>query len=302
MLTDSPHSATCRHTTHHIPVWIVWCAYLIVVSVGLAACKPNKPAEIFPTDVLPTRTLVPPTLTPIVFTDPVTATPTDLPGPGELLPAAITATPEVLTPGDIQVRTLQHLIAERNIAPDAIRLITLDEFTWMDATWGCASPDIDPHTLPHADGETPGYRVVFSAGTRVFVYHADTQGNFFMCNDREWLALEGIPVILDPIAADMLQLSLDDAARRFGPDVSWTLTSMITLTWPDASLGCPQPNADYDDRATLGYRIILRSGDEQIIYHTSSQHVVLCAPDEEILPGILRRAFPSVTPVPDAND
>ncbi|MCD4686640.1 MAG: hypothetical protein K8S97_11960 [Anaerolineae bacterium] len=281
---------------------MVRCVCVLIVGMGLAACKPSQTTEIRPADALPTRTIAPPTLTPTVPTGPVTVTPTDLPGPGELLPAAMTATPEALTPLDIRGRALQHLVTEHNIAPDTVRLITMDEFTWHDATWGCATIAEELDTNTRADTETHGYRVVFSAGTRIFAYHADTQGEFFLCNDRDWLAREGIPVVSDPIAAAMLQLSLADAARRVEPDTPLIPTSVITLTWPDASLGCPKPDADYDDRPTQGYRIVLRSGNEQIIYHTSSQHIMYCTPEDEILPGILRRALPSPTPTSTADD
>lgn len=277
----------------------VRCVLVVILGIVAAACTNSKPTEIRPAEGVPTRTLVPPTPTATLPPALVTPTPTDLPGPDALVPASSTSTPETLTAADMVDRTLEHLVAERSIDPGTVRLMSLDAFTWPDDSWGCDSPATE---IDRTDSSAEGYRVVFNAGTRLFVYHTDTQGDFFLCNDREWLALEGDPVVSDPIAADLVQLSLTDAARRFEQDTAaFTLTSMISLTWPDASLGCPKPDADYDDRATPGYRVVFRTSDQQVIYHTSSQQAVYCTPEEEILPGILRRAIPA-TPEPEVDE
>ena len=74
----------------------------------------------------------------------------------------------------------------------------------------------------------------------------------------------------------------------------------MTITWPDESIGCPQPGIQYDDTETPGYRIVLQMDDTTLIYHTSVRHLVLCEADDEILPGLLRRGL--ATPPPETGD
>ena len=143
------------------------------------------------------------------------------------------------------------------------------------------------------DEDIPGYRIVFGAGTRVFVYHTDQYGDLRLCEDRQWLTLEGEPILTEPIAEAMVDLSRRDAARQL--DVATNdlqLANVLTLTWPDASIGCPKAGVDYDDRETPGYRIVFLLDGEPVIYHTSVREVMRCVPEEEILPGMLRRALP----------
>jgi hypothetical protein len=166
---------------------------------------------------------------------------------------------------------------------------------WRDSTWSCPA-----HSDNQPAGPTAGYRIVFSTGSRVFVFHTDFQDAFFVCPEADWLALRGQPVILEPIAQAMVDFGKQDAARRFEVAADTVeLVSLLTLTWPDASMGCPKPGGDYDNIATPGYRFVLRVQAESLIYHASSREVVFCSPDEEILPGLIRQALPTeVTPTP----
>jgi hypothetical protein len=95
----------------------------------------------------------------------------------------------------------------------------------------------------------------------------------------------------------MADLVRQDAARRLGKtENEIDVTSLALVVWPDTSLGCPQPGADYEDTPTTGYRVVLRAGDDVLIYHTSTRDVMLCTSEEEILPGLIQQALS--TPVP----
>lgn len=39
------------------------------------------------------------------------------------------------------------------------------------------------------------------------------------------------------------------------------------ITWPDGSLGCPEPDGMYTQALVEGYRIVLDAGGEQVAYH-----------------------------------
>src|SRR6267142_112629 len=61
----------------------------------------------------------------------------------------------------------------------------------------------------------------------------------------------------------LIQLSLDDAARRSQRDASTLeVVSAEPVTWTDGSIGCPQPGRQYTQALVPGFRIRIRAGTE----------------------------------------
>ena len=62
--------------------------------------------------------------------------------------------------------------------------------------------------------------------------------------------------------------ALADAARRTGlaPEALEVLGAEA-VTWPDGSLGCPQPGMMYTQALVPGYRIRIQAGDQVLDYH-----------------------------------
>jgi len=278
----------------HVAVRSNFFRWLVIGGLGLvvlAGCSSDGTEESVP-DTISTRTLAPPTATPTpdaVFADP---TATDLPSPATLLPDSVESGAAIISTRleSLITQTTLDLVEEHGVDAAGIRLLSAEAFVWEDAAWGCPSRE----AAGGDDGVTPGYRLAFSAGNRVYVYHTDRSGTFFLCDDPAWLAQQGRPIPVEPIAKSMVELSKRDTARRLNvPEDEITLVSLLTLTWPDSSVGCPKPGSDYQDEATLGYRIVLDDGEQTVIYHTSIRHIVFCTPDEEILPGIVRQAMPA---------
>lgn len=266
-------------------------AFLALGAALLVACS-GAGAGRAPT-IMPTRTLIPPTATPTPTPDNATPTPTDLPSPATL--AAATAEAESLSPVEAMIEATTRDLVASGVAPANIRLLSVDGFAWQDTTWGCATREGAAGDA--AGGSTAGYRIAYSAGSRVYVYHTNLEGAFFVCDDPAWLVHNGTPILVDPIASAMVALCRADAARRLGiAQDALQLTSLVTVTWPDDSVGCPQPGIAYSQQETPGFRVVLRAGEETLVYHTSARHVVLCPPDQAILPGLIRQAL--ATPVP----
>ena len=68
--------------------------------------------------------------------------------------------------------------------------------------------------------------------------------------------------IVDPIVAD--------AAQRAGVDESAvSIVSYEEVTWPDGSLGCPQPGMGYIQVLIDGYKLIVRAGEVEYDYRGS---------------------------------
>lgn len=77
---------------------------------------------------------------------------------------------------------------------------------------------------------------------------------------------------LAPAAAAMAQASVDfvAATRGLAPDALRVIAAEA-VNWPDAALGCPQPDMIYAAVITPGYRIVLATADAAIVVHTDSR-------------------------------
>jgi hypothetical protein len=75
-----------------------------------------------------------------------------------------------------------------------------------------------------------------------------------------------------------LDIALDDLVSQTGADrVAVSVLSAEAITWPDGSLGCPQPDTMYTQALVDGYRIVLGLGEEKFNYHLSDTGAfVLC--------------------------
>lgn len=273
--------------------WQWW--VMAAAAITLAACG-GSDADTSNGDVSATRTLPPLTATPTPEPSPPAPTATDLPSAASVgATAAAENQPDeagVAVDRALEM-TLNDLIAQ-GINPDNIRLLTLEAARWTDRTWGCATT---PAAFDPGRGPRSGFRIVYRTGAGVVAYHTDTNEHYFTCDDPDWIIPRGQPLAPDPIAESMIEMARALAADRLAiaPD-ELALDSLISVNWPDSSLGCPRPNAEYDPRVTAGYRIVFTAGDSQAIYHTSVRDAIYCAPEEEILPGLLRDSLASTAP------
>jgi len=84
----------------------------------------------------------------------------------------------------------------------------------------------------------------------------------------------------------LIQFAIRDLASRL--DVNPELINVISInpiTWPDASLGCPQEGMMYAQVETEGFIIWLEANGNPYRYHTdTSEKVVFCKAPQ--LPGI----------------
>ena len=71
-----------------------------------------------------------------------------------------------------------------------------------------------------------------------------------------------------------------DAAARFRVgENDVVLTRAEQVTWPDGSLGCPQPGRMYTQMQVSGYRVVAKTAAGELLYHTDVRgNAVSCAP------------------------
>jgi hypothetical protein len=94
-------------------------------------------------------------------------------------PAAATPPPAATpTAGDADLAALVPLAAAAlSVAPEQVRLVTVERQIWPDASLGCPQPD---HV--YAQVLTPGYRLVVEAPGGQFELHSDERGNIVRCS------------------------------------------------------------------------------------------------------------------------
>jgi hypothetical protein len=79
-------------------------------------------------------------------------------------------------------------------------------------------------------------------------------------------------------AGQIVEIAKEDLARRLGLSPGEiAVTSVEAVEWPDASLGCPQPDMTYAQVITPGYLIVLEAAGQTYEYHTNEDSsVVMC--------------------------
>jgi hypothetical protein len=112
-------------------------------------------------------------------------------------------------------------------------------------------------------------------------WHGPLTGAWLACTLASGCALGqaagGPPPVVKETAvtgapAEMIEAALDDAANRSTTaraDIK--VTSAEAVTWPDGSLGCPQPGMMYTQALVAGYRIVLHAGDQVLSYHSAAR-------------------------------
>lgn len=116
----------------------------------------------------------------------------------------------------------------------------------------------------------------------------------------------GEPVAIASVPARIRRAVVADAARRFQVEESAVvLVRAEQLTFPDGSLGCPQPGRMYTQALVPGYRLVARSALGESRYHADSRgNLATCepAPGQSPRDAIRKRATEPVTQPPPAPE
>jgi hypothetical protein len=90
----------------------------------------------------------------------------------------------------------------------------------------------------------------------------------------------------DPRALALIDKATTDLAQRTGvPEEEIVLAEFRYVTWPNTSLGCPEPGMAYADMLVDGYLIMLRAGLGVYSYHGAvDSSPFLCERTTKIVP------------------
>jgi hypothetical protein len=257
-----------------------------LMSIGaFVACTPiAEPIAV------PTFTLVPPTLTSTL--QPASDTPVPSATPEAF--ATTTATPvpinvlieTTITPQAGIVAEVRRDLAERlNVSPERVQFAQVEAVQWLGDPRLCTTtPPARRSAVEQVLMPTIGYRYRLLLGSDLYSYQATTAGDYLNCDDPQAL-MDELLLQVDPLASDMVfvvqrQLAdqLDLSTRRV------QLVDIAPYTWTDTSLGCPQPEQTYSEANIAGYRIVVRAGNTEYLYHSDAISAFPCDPEREVLP------------------
>lgn len=89
----------------------------------------------------------------------------------------------------------------------------------------------------------------------------------------------------DPALQKLIALATEDLTRRFAiPAEQVQFKEAAAVTWPDSSLGCPNPSAMYLQVITPGYLIRLQAAERIFEYHTDLRETVVYCENPSALP------------------
>jgi hypothetical protein len=95
------------------------------------------------------------------------------------------------------------------------------------------------------------------------------------------------PPPVTPQLQKLIDQSRQDLAQRLGINVDdISLLEASSVTWPDASLGCPREGMGYAQVLTPGYLIRLQAGEQEYEYHAGrGMAVIYCENPTPPVPG-----------------
>jgi hypothetical protein len=185
---------------------------------------------------------------------------------------AMTATPtpeatgvELPAGAEALVTLAQQDLARRlDLAPEAIRVVSVEPVEWSDTSLGCPQPG-----LAYVQVTTPGFRVMLEAEGHMYEYHTDKERTAILC-EEEVSAMEVLPVpgTVEPGLERLVTLAKEDLAQTLSiPVEEIEVLEAKSVVWPDGGLGCPEPGIVYTQVPREGVLIRLRAGERIFSYH-----------------------------------
>lgn len=251
------------------------CAIVLsMLALLLAACGPKgESAQQVGTNTPmaePTSTAEPTATTEELPTDTPGASPSEgespLPQPDES-PLAEQGESPLPSPSpwpveDITEAAAGYLAEQLDVPREDVSMVSIVSETWPDTSLGCPEPG-----KMYAQVVTEGYIVTFKVGDGWHEVHVDQAlDNIVICKPEQ---KEG-PAAAVSYLVEELGVS-EDAVR---------VLAVEKRSWPDASLGCPEPGKSYAEVVTSGYQILLEVEGKEYELHTdeTGETVVMCTP------------------------
>jgi hypothetical protein len=85
---------------------------------------------------------------------------------------------------------------------------------------------------------------------------------------------------------DLVDEAIVDLATRLGvSETDIEVISIEEVTWPDGSLGCPEPGKMYTQALVEGHRVVLGHGERVYVYHSGTDRAPFLCPNPDSKDG-----------------
>lgn len=166
---------------------------------------------------------------------------------------------------------IDALAKDLGIAKDGILVDTVRAVEWRDSSLGCPRPGMN-----YLSVITPGHKVTLRVDGELHVVHEADNRAVVCPQDR---AATGLSPHRDLSFAPQMLLARKDLAERLGVTEHEILfMTGEGKTWPDGSLGCPQPGEMYTQAEVRGWVLTFRHRQRLYTYHTDLQRTIPCPP------------------------
>ena len=149
-------------------------AFVVLLAVLLlAACSLSPEGQLTPA-FSPQPT---PMRSPLPTTSPL-PTPARSPLPTPSSDKGLSPGAPVPAGADAAMRAaINDLAAKRQVAPEAVQVVSISQVDWPDTSLGCPQPG-----MFYAQIIVEGYKIILSAGGQQVEYHADQRGRVVTCS------------------------------------------------------------------------------------------------------------------------
>lgn len=148
------------------------------------------------------------------------------------------------------------------VSKDSVSHVRIRSTQWPDSSLGCAEPGVE-----YLQRMIPGYFVSFTANEKIFTVHTG-EGTAIVCDRFNDMMAErqkrGMAVIKAQKAA-----RIDLATKLMVDPEEINVTKIKTVTWTDASLGCPVEGQQYKQEPTEGLVISMTCRERQYEYRVT---------------------------------
>jgi len=159
---------------------------------------------------------------------------------------------------------------ELNVPAATMKVRSVEAVEWRDSGLGCA-----PKGTASRPQLIQGFSVTLTSGAdRASVHVGD--GRAIVCSHTASAKVSSGPLAL--AAAKAIELARADLASRLNvAPREISVDRARPTTWPDESLGCPEPGKSYAERVVPGFTIDLAHAKTRYRYHSDmSTRVVRC--------------------------
>ena len=160
---------------------------------------------------------------------------------------------------------IDTLARELGVSRESIEVDTVKAIEWRDSSIGCPKPGV-----AYLDVVTPGYKVILRVGKEIHVVH-EARNQAFRCVQSKNLG--GMTAGRDLTFGPQLVAARLGVAER---DIQFVAAE--SKTFPDASLGCPEPGMQYAQAEVPGWVLSFRRGERVFTYHADDKRAIPCPP------------------------